>query len=172
MDQDMIKNLRREAAEMLEKGNVNEAIPIIRQMAHWSDLDSQLLLVDMFAHGAYGVIPNAKAAFEYLQVAALNQDPESQYELACTFRDGKGTDKNLEKAFYFMNKAANNGVKAAYDDLSTLYLMGWGTNRDLEQAEIWNKKALVADPDNDNAKRHQSMIQNLKAKEEKARQVQ
>ncbi len=45
----------------------------------------------------------------------------AQYNLALSYENGKGTEKNLDKAFYWHQKAAENGYIQAQYNLAILY---------------------------------------------------
>jgi len=48
--------------------------------------------------------------------AAENGHNQAQYNLALSYINGEGTEKNLEKAIYWYHKAAENGnIDAQYE---------------------------------------------------------
>lgn len=159
MDEKIIEETRREAKKLMDENRVQEALPLIRQLAHWGDTEAQKELIQVYWFGKFGMPKNPKAAFEYVRLSALNGDPESQYILADMFSKGEGTDKDAVKALYFMTKAAEAGESKAYDPLAVMYLMGWGTKRNIEQASYWNEKAAEADPENEDVWKHKKMIE-------------
>ncbi len=58
-----------------------------------------------------------------------------------SYKNGKGTEKNLERAFYWYQKAVENGNINAQYNLATLYYKGEGTEKNLEKAFYWYQKA-------------------------------
>lgn len=161
MNSELIEQTRKEIAALMDAGRILDAVPLIRQCAHWGDLPSQRLLIDMFLHQAYGMPYEPAAAFEYVRMAALNGDPEAMLELAEMSRDGTGTAQDDERAFYFMQKAAKSGEKRAYDPLAAMLLMGKGTHRNLEEAEQWLMKARQAYPEDSSVQKHWKLLEGL-----------
>ena len=47
--------------------------------------------------------------YKDLYNAAENGNDNAQFNLALSYQNGEGTEKNLEKAFYWYQKAAKNG---------------------------------------------------------------
>lgn len=160
MDEQIFEETRHEAEELMKQHRLQEAVPLIRQLAHWGDLRSQKELAKLLLEGEPGYPANPHEAFEYVRLAALNGDAPSQLQLGRMFLEGLGTDKDLAKAFYFLDKAAQAGEKEAYDPLSLRYLMGQGVARDLEKAAYWNEKAAEAFPEDEDVARHGAMIEN------------
>jgi hypothetical protein len=78
-----------------------------------------------------------KTELEALQQNAEEGKPDSQFELATHYRDGRGTTKNLKKAFAWFRKAALNGNPRAMLALSQCYLHHRGTRSNLREAYIW-----------------------------------
>lgn len=163
-DESVIQAAKQEASRLLEAGQVQDALPLIRQAAHWGDIESQMLAADIYSQGLYGVQANPYAAFEYVKLAAMNDQPYYMYELGDMFLNGAGTNADAQKAFYFLNKAANREVKAAYDPLSMLYVNGRGTEKDLDKALYWNGKALEEYPEDLTVQKHARMIEKLRQK--------
>src|SRR3954466_9234168 len=75
-----------------------------------------------------------------LEQSAEN-DKDAQYNLACLYYNGEGTEKNLEKAFCLFQKAAEYGNKNAMNSLAICYKNGGGTEKNLEKAFYWYQKA-------------------------------
>ena len=162
MNEELIQTTKREYTSLLNRRRILDAVPLIRQCAHWGDLDSQKLLVNMFLNQAYDMPYEPYTAFEYVRMAALNNDPESMMILGKMFRDAKGTKQDLDKAFYFLKKAAEAGEEDACDDLAGLYIMGFGTRRDLDAADKWLDAAEKAHPGDEIVRKHRRMVENLR----------
>lgn len=163
MDMDVIEATKKEISRLMEAGQYEDALPMIRQAAHWGDVESQMLAADIYLEGRYGMRPNPYAAFDYVKLAALNDQPYYMYELGKMFAEGRGTRQDEDKAFYFLQKAAQRDIQEAYDPLSMMYLLGKGTEKNLEKAAEWNAKAAAADPHNETTVRHSAMIQKIKS---------
>lgn len=72
-----------------------------------------------------------------LLVKAEDDEPDSQFELATRYRDGRGTTKNLKQAFTWFRKAALNGHPRAMLALSQCHLHHRGTTANPREAYIW-----------------------------------
>lgn len=142
MDQEVMDELKEAIAQLLEKEEIHDALPMMKQAANWGDLESQKQLIDIFLHGKYGIVFDPKNGFAYARLAAMNGDAQAMYEFARLNKEGIGCAKNMEQAFYFMNKAAAARYPFAYDELAVMYVMGQGCQKDIEQARFWNLKAL------------------------------
>lgn len=164
MNEELIQTTKQEYKTMLDAHRILDAVPLIRQAAHWGDLESQKLLADLFTNGDYGLPKDAGVAFEYTRLAALNGDHNSMLALAEMFRDGIGTRKDQDKAFYFFKKAAEAGQTGAYDPLALAYLMGFGTLRDLDAAKKWLDEAENAAPNDEAVTKHRKMLEGLQKK--------
>lgn len=165
MNSELIEQTKKEISSLLEENRILDAVPLIRQCAHWGDLSSQRLLIDMFLHQTYGMPYEPAAAFEYVRMAALNGDPEAMLELAEMSRDGTGTVQDDERAFYFMKKAAQSGEKRAFDPLAAMLLMGKGTPRNLEEAGQWLARAQAAYPEDDSVRKHWKILEGLRKRD-------
>lgn len=106
MDQEVMDELKEAIAQLLEKEEIHDALPMMKQAANWGDLESQKRLIDIFLHGKYGIAFDPKNGFAYARLAAMNGDAQAMYEFARLNKEGIGCAKNMEQAFYFMNKAA------------------------------------------------------------------
>ncbi|CAB4396319.1 unnamed protein product [Rhizophagus irregularis] len=84
---------------------------------------------------------NETELFHQNKKAAENGEEVAIYNLATSYYNGKGTEKNLVKAFYWYQKAAENGDKEAQFNLGVCYENGEGTEKNLEKAFYWYQKA-------------------------------
>ena len=68
---------------------------------------------------------DAEFRFSLRLTAALNNDPEAQYQVAEMYEQGTGTPQNLRMAHLWYNKSAKQGYQPA-----------------IEKLENWEKKKL------------------------------
>lgn len=141
-----ITEVRQEYERLLET-DMQTALPLIRQAAHWGDLHSQILAADIYEN----VLPDKDQARQYTRLAALNGHAPSMMRLAAM----QTSDKD---ALYFLKKAADAGYKPACDKLSLCYVQGKGTPKDLAMARQYNERADQNDPD---VIRHKRLIELL-----------
>lgn len=48
MEQELLNDVIREYRQLMEAGDLPAALPLIRQAAHWGDLESQILAADLY----------------------------------------------------------------------------------------------------------------------------
>lgn len=160
MDPQLLDQLKAEYNTLLEQGKLFDALPLIRQAAHWADFDSQVLAERIYFHNAYHHPRKDTAAYEYAMLAAMNGDPASMYDLSWLYRFGHGTVHDPKKAVYWLQKAADAGVPEALDDLGLCYLQARGVERDVQKASQLFKKAIEQGLDQP-ASKHLSMAEKM-----------
>lgn len=143
MDQQLLDALKSEYQALLEQGRLGDALPLIRQAAHWADVDSQILAERIYLHELYGHPKKDTAGYEYARLAAMNEDVQSMYDLAKLYLEGQGIEHDSEKALYWLNKAAAAGNLEAMDALGMQYLQARGVERDLAKAQEYFEKAAA-----------------------------
>ena len=92
---------------------------------------------------------NNKIALKWYEKAAESKLVESEYNVACFYMNGLGTDKNEEKAFEWYEKAAEQGHVESLLCVALCYEHGMGTNKDEEKA--FNILKSLEDKNNLNA---------------------
>ena len=86
--------------------------------------------------------PSASAAFEALQDAALQGNPDAQFALAQAYEVGRpGVPVDQVKAFTWYSKAANAGHVPAQFFLGAMYASSRGTDLNIPMAVFWYRKA-------------------------------
>lgn len=75
--------------------------------------------------------------------AAINGDPAAALELADTYRQGWGVEKNEDEAFKWYLKAANEGDPNAEFIVARAYATGHGLKQDNSEALNWYRKAAL-----------------------------
>lgn len=89
----------------------------------------------------YGVQKDARKAFEFFELAALQNYPDAQFNLALMYSEGDIVKKDLKKAFALTEKAARKGLESAQFNLGVMYYNGEGVRQDYYQASKWYKRA-------------------------------
>jgi TPR repeat protein len=90
-----------------------------------------------------GVPQDDTKAFNYFLVAAKNDDPFAQNEVAYMYAAGKGTERDYRKAFEYYQKAANHGLASAQYNLGLLYAHGLGTAPNVNVARYFFQQASM-----------------------------
>lgn len=111
MNDQLIFETTQEYTKLLEAGKLALALPLIRQAAHWADVDSQILAERIYLHEAYGHPIDYRSGFEYALLAAMNGDLQSMHDLGMIYKKGYGAAPDLEKAKYWLEKAERLGFK-------------------------------------------------------------
>lgn len=88
-----------------------------------------------------GVPQSDTKAFEYFLIAADQDDPQAQNEVAYMYAAGKGTPRDYVNAFEYYQKAANQGMPSAEYNLGLLYEHGLGTAKNTAIACQFFQKA-------------------------------
>lgn len=83
-----------------------------------------------------------EAAVGWFLMAAMQGDPEGQFELARMYQTGHGIEKDDAKASYWYRRSAAKDFAAAATALSVAYRTGaLGLKVNLEQSKAWEAKA-------------------------------
>lgn len=166
MDTRLLEELKQEYEALLDAGRVGDALPLIRQAAHWADIDSQILAERIYLHGSYSHPISLPAGYEYARLAAMNGDVISMADLGFLYGDDRFDQKDLKKSFYWLSKAAQAGSQDVLDALGMLYLQGRGTERNIEYALSCFERAAAASTD-EKIHKHLQMARRKKELEQK-----
>lgn len=104
---ELIRTVVDEYKALLEKGDLVQALPLIRQAANWADFDSQVLAERIYLHELYNHPIDWRAGSEYALLAAMNGDITSMEDLAGLYEKGFGGSQDAAKAEYWKQKAEN-----------------------------------------------------------------
>ncbi len=88
-----------------------------------------------------GIDQNEALSAYYLSLAARQNQPEAQFELARLYERGDGVPQNDKNAVLWYRVAARNGSGGAQNEIGFRYLNGKGLNKDVRQAFNWFKSA-------------------------------
>lgn len=138
MDQQLLSEVKSEYQNLLERGKLADALPLIMQAANWADFDSQVLAERILLHGQYGHQITPEAGAQVARLAAMNGDVQSMYDLYLLAM----ASRDETRAIYWLKKAANSGFAQAQDALGMAYLQAKGVERNPQLAKEWFEKAL------------------------------
>lgn len=83
-------------------------------------------------------------SFQYYRDAANRGNPVAAYNLAWSYLDGEGIEKNETLGVEWLLKAAAKGDRAdAMNDLANCYRVGIGVKRDRTKAQEWEHLAIL-----------------------------
>ncbi len=89
-----------------------------------------------------GVSIDKKKAFDLYQTAALKDDFEAMYQLACIYDYGWGVEENKQSAFEWYLKAASFGHPMALHNAGISYIYGEGVEKNCHQGCLLLDKAM------------------------------
>ncbi|RMR66553.1 hypothetical protein ALP82_01466 [Pseudomonas savastanoi pv. fraxini] len=112
-------------------------------------------LASLFELGQGGAVDNAAAAKWYRLAAAQNM-PRAQYQLAVMLKEGRGVEIDYAEALLYLRSLASNNVSYAENELGNMYKNGLGVSQDYLAAVDWYWKA--ANQNNDVAFANLSFI--------------
>ncbi|MCR5801984.1 MAG: hypothetical protein K6G57_06600 [Lachnospiraceae bacterium] len=98
----------------------------------------------MKAVGIESYEPDYETAFSYYEKAANAGSTEGMKELARSYLNGKGVEKNTDKAIEWYEKAASRGDSQAYIFLGNLYRSTGVLGPDIPKAIDYYEKAIAA----------------------------
>lgn len=109
-----------------------EVLATLRQAAIAGSVDAQLKLAKILME--FSLPQYDKAAFQWVEKAALQHNDEAIYLLANFYLDGIGTMVDYEKAFGLFNQLAQENHHLAQAKLGQMYYFGLGVARDSHKA--------------------------------------
>ena len=129
--------------EMLNKGNELKASEAFFMAAKSGDLDSQMILGEMYLDGV-GVEIDHQKAFYWLSKAANAGDVEAQYLLGFMYENGLKVAVDIKRATKWYTEAALQGDVLSQYNLAFIYKEGKGeVGKDMKEAFKW--LAMVQD---------------------------
>ena len=126
--------------KMLDKGKEQKAYDAFFLSAKSGDIDSQMILGEMYLDGI-GVKIDHEKAFFWLSKAAGNGDIEAQYLLGFMYENGIKVAVNIPRAVTLYKKAAKQGDILSQYSLAMIYKEGkGGIKKDMIKAYKWLAK--------------------------------
>ena len=129
-------NLNKQSKEFLSSGEIEKAIPLLKQSAELGNAEAQYNLGYCYQAGA-GVEQNQQKAIEwYLKSADLGFN-DALYQMMMAYGNGNGVEQDFEKAFSYALKCAENDDGTCMFNLIGCYKDGMGTEKDLDKMLEW-----------------------------------
>ncbi|HVV69687.1 MAG TPA: SEL1-like repeat protein [Gammaproteobacteria bacterium] len=113
----------------------------IFNLARQDDPAAQKTLGDLYTHGLVNLKPDKKAAAAWYRLAAEQEYPPAQYNLAICYYHGYGVEQDRKEAFTWCKEAAENNFSQAQFDLGLFYQQGEGASKNDKEAIAWLTKA-------------------------------
>ncbi len=133
------------------KQDYKKAVNLFLQAAENNYAPAQAKLGYMYENGM-GVKKNYSTAIKWYRKAIEQGEPKALIYLGEMYFLGKGVKKDYSEAAWLIQQAAQQGDAMAMGLLGTFYENGEGVQKDLVLAVKWYCKALVVNPNEENAK--------------------
>lgn len=130
------KNDENRKAEIID-GVIKLDLKITRKCAEEGNIRAQKDLAVAYASGRFGIAQNLDEALKWEVKAALQGDPEAQYDVGLSYEIKEDYKKAME--WYLKASDQNYGVAQLY--IGMLYANGKGVSRDVDTAIAWYRKA-------------------------------
>ena len=122
------------ALQMIDRGEYDEALSILRPLANSGDSEAQYQLAACYAKG-HGVKQNLSVATSWLNKAAASGHILALYSLGQKYEEGHGVQINEEQAVKWYRKAADLGHADSQFRLGRMYNEGRGVNQNTKKAK-------------------------------------
>lgn len=125
----------------LKQGHYDVAMKELTAMGNAGDMSAQIILGALYNKG--GLIPrNDQAAAKWFERAALQGNPEAQFQLGSLYEDSR-LPRDYAQAFSWYFKAAQKGSAKAQVRLGHFYSRGLGVLPNPNEAVLWYGKAAL-----------------------------
>ncbi len=126
------------ADALFDKGQYQKALQIYLKPELQKNPSVQTRIGWIYGHAT--ALLDEKKSIEWFQKAADQGYPPGQYNLASSYENGDGIEKDYEKALFWYRKASNQNLPAAYNSLGNMYADGRGIKKDSAKAvELYRK---------------------------------
>lgn len=140
--------LNEQSKKHLQSGEIDKAIPLIKQAAELGNAEAQYNLGYCFQSGTGIGKDPVKAAEWYLKSANQGYN-DGLYQMMMAYGNGDGVEQNPEKAFSFALKCAENNDPTCMWNVVNCYHQGLGTTKDLNKILNWAiRLAKLENPEN------------------------
>ena len=110
-----------------------------KECAEKGNIRAQKDLGIAYASGRFGIAQDLDEALKWEKKAALQGDPEAQYDVGLSY----SVREDYEKAMEWYLKAAEQNYARAQLYIGMLYAYGNGVPRDVDKAIYWYRKAAA-----------------------------
>ncbi len=121
----------------------------VTRAAEQGNVEARFQLGKLYDNGdnVYGLAQNYKAAVKWYTLAAKQEHPVAQYNLAWLYSEGDGVAKDSKVSLeYFTLSAEQRYIPALYT-LGALYDQGKGVPQDYIQAYVWFEIIVLSGDD-------------------------
>lgn len=129
------------AMDALEAKNYSKALQLFEQAYGNGDVWNSPYQIGMMYFEGKGQPSDAKKAFYWIMISAVNGHTEAEYTIGKFYQQGLGIPRNEKEGFNWMLKAASSGDVYAMNDIGLCYRNGVGTPQNDIEAFKWLKLA-------------------------------
>ena len=144
------EELFEEASDLFDSSNrsssdIRVAVQQFKEAALEGHLQSQKQLGKIYSEGD-GVEQDYSEAFDWLRLAAGQDDAESQFAVGVSYAKGDiGVEKDSKEAVHWLKKSAEQDFAEAQTALGMHYFRGEGVEKDLNESKSYLAKAIAND---------------------------
>jgi len=124
----------------LNRGEFKEAIAEFEPLLAEEYSPAQYQMALIYLNG-WGVKKDPQKAFELLNLASAQNNPDALFSLSLMYSEGKIVKKDLKTAYTLMEKAANKNLASAQFNLAVMLADGKGAYQNSQKAARWYEKA-------------------------------
>lgn len=130
------EELNEQSKFFLQTGEIEKAIPLLKQSAEKGNAEAQHNLGYCY-HSGTGIEKNSKKAVEWYLKSAEQGFNDGLYQMMMAYGNGDGVEQNPEKAFNYALKCAENNDGTCMWNVINCYFQGMGVKKDLDKMLEW-----------------------------------
>lgn len=137
--------LNKRSKELIEKGDIKNAVPILKQAAEAGSAEAQYNLGYCYQSGN-GVAQSDRTANSWYMRAAKQGYKDAQFKIAYSYALGRGAKQDYKKAFYWSQKCAMQGDLECMMHMVNCYYNGEGTAINKDSSLTWLRRIAIMPP--------------------------
>jgi TPR repeat protein len=138
------EELNKKSKDFLDKQDLKNAVPLIRQAAEKGSAEAQYNLGICYQQGAEVSTSDSLANVWFLK-SAKQGCKDAQYKVAYSYATGRGWTKNDKQAFFWSLKCAEQQDPECIFNVVNCYMEGRGTDRNLDSMLAWATRLASLD---------------------------
>lgn len=144
---EMAESLNKKSKQIFETGDLERALPILKQAAEKGSAEAQYNLGYCYQSGI-GVAINKTEAVKWFLKSANQGYTDGLYQMMMAYGNGDGVKQDTKKAFSYALKCAENGDSTCMFNIIGCYKSGMGTDKDINKMLEWAiKLGKLENPD-------------------------
>ncbi len=145
---EIAENLNKQSKQHLTSGEIEKALPLIKQAAELHNAEAQYNLGYCYQTGT-GVEQDLQKAIEWYSKSADKEFNDGLYQMMMAYGNGTGVEQDFGKAFDYALKCAENGEGTCMWNVVNSYYEGMGVEKDLKKMVEWaTRLGKLENPEN------------------------